>query len=211
LNHRISLGFDFLAPFYDRLACIMIGKDIVNAQLHFLACFKECNWLLILGGGSGWILDLICKECPNLEIDYIDVSPAMLELARKRVENNKRVNFIQGTENDIPNRLYDGVITNFYLDMFNEKSLNVVMVKIKRSLRTSALWVVTDFVKEGKAHALKLWLMYRFFRTVARIEASCLPDWQNQMKLCGSKLLVQKIAGNGFIKSNLYQITSPSK
>jgi len=205
MKNRIASGFDFIAPFYDGLARLVIGRDIVNAQLHFIKSIKGCNHLLILGGGSGWILDFLCKEFPDLKIDYIDMSPGMLNGARKRRGNHKHITFIQGTENNIPDKLYDGVITNFYLDMFHEQSLKMVLEKIKGSLADDALWVITDFVDERRSHSIKLWLMYRFFRLVAGIEATFLPDWQKQLTEPDCKLLDSKTTTDGFIKSHLYQ------
>jgi tRNA (cmo5U34)-methyltransferase len=208
MKNRIASGFDFIAPFYDVLARVVIGKDIVNAQLHFLKSFKECNHILILGGGSGWILEPLCAACPDLQIDYIELSPRMINAAEKKSGKNGYVNFIQGTENDIPNRLYDGVITNFYLDMFAEQSLNNVIDKVKESLTSSALWVVTDFVDESAWNKMMLWLMYRFFRIIAWIEATHLPDWQDEMIHAGFTLSDSKKFKNGFIKSNLYRVAT---
>jgi ubiquinone/menaquinone biosynthesis C-methylase UbiE len=206
MNTRIANGFDFLAPFYDVLARLIIGKSIVISQLYFLKRFKQSKHLLILGGGSGWLLDSLCKECPDVRIDYIDVSPGMINRAKERVKNNHRINFIQGGDDDIPDRLYDGVITNFYLDMFDEKGLDAVIEKIKKALTKSSLWVVTDFVSEQRGHELMLWWMYRFFRIIARIEATSLPDWQSHMKVAGSELLESKKFKNGFIAANLYSV-----
>jgi hypothetical protein len=208
MKKRIASGFDFLAPFYDVLARFVIGKNIVNAQLHFLKSFKECNHILILGGGSGWILEPLCAACPDLQIDYIELSPRMINAAEKNLGKNGYVNFIQGTESDIPNRLYDGVITNFYLDMFEEQSLNSVIDKVRKSLTSSALWVVTDFVDGSTWNKMMLWLMYRFFRIIAWIEATHLPDWQNEMIHAGFTLSDSKKFKNGFIKSNLYRVAT---
>ncbi len=208
MKNRITSGFDFLAPFYDVLARFVIGKDIVNAQLHFLKSFKECNHILILGGGSGWILEPLCAAWPDLQIDYIELSPRMINAAEKNSGKNGHVNFIQGTENDIPNRLYDGVITNFYLDMFEEQSLNNVIDKVRKSLTSSALWIVTDFVDGSTWNKMILWLMYRFFRIIAWIEATHLPDWQNEMIHAGFTLSDGKKFKKGFIKSNLYRVAT---
>lgn len=208
MKNRIASGFDSLAPYYDGLARFFIGKDIVNAQLHFLKSFRECNHLLILGGGSGWILEPLCAACPELQIDYIDMSSKMIEAAKENSGNHAHVNFIQGTESDIPNRLYDGVITNFYLDLFEERNLSKVMDKIRVSLTHSALWLVTDFVQDKVWHKVMLWTMYRFFRIVTRIEATHLPDWQNNMIEVGHTLCATRKFKNGFIKSNLYRVTT---
>ncbi len=207
MNKRIAQGFDLLAPFYDGLARLIIGRDIINSQLHFLSVFRGGKHLLILGGGSGWILEYLCIECPGLQIDYIDISPRMIFMAKRRVKNNAQVHFIQGTEGDVPNQLYDGVITNYYLDMFDNKELSNVIEKIKRSITKDALWVVTDFVNERKTYRIVLWWMYRFFKIITQIEATRLPDWQHQMTKSGSALIDHKKFKKGFITSNLYQLS----
>jgi len=206
MNSRIAKGFDFLAPFYDVLARLIIGNSIVVSQLYFLKRFKECKHVLILGGGSGWLLDSLYRECPDLRIDYIDLSSGMINKSKMKSRNNQRVNFITGTEEDIPDRLYDGVITNFYLDLFDEKRLNVVIEKVNGSLKNSSLWAFTDFISEQRGHEMMLWWMYRFFRVIARIEATRLPDWQSCMKVTGNQLLESKKFKNGFIASNLYSV-----
>ena len=204
MNGRIAKGFDLLAPIYDGLAQLFIGRHIVSSQLHFLSHFRECKRLLILGGGSGWILKHIQQECPALEIDYIDVSPRMLQLARKNTDPGSRVNFILGTEDDIPDQLYDGAITSFYLDMFDDRSLDSVIDKIKKAMARSGKWVVTDFVNDRKGHEVMLWLMYRFFGIVTRIRATHLPEWKNRMKHAGCKLIEYEVFANGFIRAELY-------
>jgi tRNA (cmo5U34)-methyltransferase len=206
MNLRIAKGFDFLAPFYDVLARLVIGKSIVASQLYFLERFKKCKHVLILGGGSGWLLDSLSREYSDVCIDYIDVSPKMVNRAKKRMGNRQQINFILGTEDNIPDRLYDGVITNFYLDMFYEKTLEVVIEKIKKALTNSSLWVVTDFVSERRGHDVMLWWMYRFFRIMTGIEATRLPDWQSQIKVAGGELLESKKFKNRFIATNLYSV-----
>ncbi len=208
MKGRIAKGFDLLAPFYDRLARVIIGRDIVHSQVYFLERFSQCKRLLILGGGSGRLLNDICSNYPSLEIDYIDLSHGMIDRARKRMKHSSYVNFIQGTEDDLPAHQYDGVITNFFLDMFDESGMNNVIEKVKRSLSEEAIWLVTDFVNERKAHAIKLWCMYRFFRIITKIEATHLSDWREQMVQAGFKLSENKKFDNGFIASHVYQRAS---
>jgi ubiquinone/menaquinone biosynthesis C-methylase UbiE len=204
-NNRIAKGFDLLAPVYDTLARWIIGKDIVNAQLCFLDQLHNCHRILILGGGSGWILESLCARFPHLEIDYVDVSPNMIKAAKEKFSHYKRFRFIEGTEVDIPEKNYDGVITNFYLDMFDAKNLTRVIEQIKNSLTHQATWIATDFVNEGKMHSFKLWCMYRFFRVITGIEATRLPDWAFQLNQAGLELRDSRKYNNGFIASNFYR------
>jgi tRNA (cmo5U34)-methyltransferase len=56
MSVRVARGFDRLAPFYDSLARLIIGKGIKQSQLHFLNHLRDKTKLLVLGGGTGWIL-----------------------------------------------------------------------------------------------------------------------------------------------------------
>jgi tRNA (cmo5U34)-methyltransferase len=57
MSVRVARGFDRLAPFYDSLARLIIGKGIKQSQLHFLNHLRGQNQgVLVLGGGTGWIL-----------------------------------------------------------------------------------------------------------------------------------------------------------
>jgi hypothetical protein len=40
MSEQIARGFDRLAPFYDSLARLIIGKGIKQSQLHFLNCLS---------------------------------------------------------------------------------------------------------------------------------------------------------------------------
>ncbi len=206
MKERIAKGFDLLSPVYDRLARLIIGRDIVLSQLYFLDQFRGCKSLLILGAGTGWVLKDVCKNFTDLKIDYIELSPGMIRKARIKLEDNKQITFIQGTEDDIPNHGYDGVITNFYLDMFTERSLSRVIGKIRSAVSQDSIWVVTDFVNERKMQAIKLWCMYRFFRMMTRIEAGKLADWKSVIHKAGFRLSQSVRFNNGFITSNLYQL-----
>jgi len=204
VRNRIAKGFDLLAPVYDALARWTIGKDIVQSQLCFLDRLKTCNRILVLGGGSGWILESLCAQFPNLEIDYIDLSPKMIARSIPRLKVKGRVNFIIGTEEDIPDSEYDGIITNFYLDLFASQTLSDVIEKLKSARVDHSIWIATDFVNERKWHAIKLWCMYRFFGVISHIEAKRLSDWQSLMIKAGFILMEQKKFANGFIAANCY-------
>jgi hypothetical protein len=59
--------------------------------------------------------------------------------------NSSLIQFIQGTETDIPDKDYDAVLTHFYLDLFSDDQLPDLIAKIKMKLANNALWLVTDF------------------------------------------------------------------
>lgn len=170
-------GFDLLSPVYDVLARVVFGRSIVESQTKFLSCIPDNSKILILGGGTGWLLEAIEEKNRSGEIWYVECSAGMINKARNRKLTNT-IHFIQGTEEDIPPRKFDVVITNFYLDLFTEKKLKEVIVRINQHTNPTSQWLITDFADTGTAwQQWMLTIMYAFFRIVCSIEGKRLPDW----------------------------------
>lgn len=200
-NNRIAKGFDRLASVYQRLSKIVFGKSLEQAQQYNLNFIKSGDRVLILGGGSGYFLKSLLDRQVHMTVDYIDISEKMIQLARDKTKNPQHVNFIVGTEQNIPDRTYTVVITNFYLDLFADNTLQHVIQKIKAHITADAQWLVTDFVSQKWWHNIMLWCMYRFFNLITHIEARTLPDWQSVLKKDGFIETESKKFYRGFIKS----------
>lgn len=203
-NERIATGFDRLASVYSSLSKVVFGITLEGAQQHFLTSVNAGDRILILGGGSGDFLKSLLKHQVEITVDYIDISQKMIHLARKKTQNPSTVNFIVGTEQTIPNQKYTVVITNFYLDLFSDNTLQNLVQKIKTHLNPGAQWLVTDFVSKKGWHKIMLWIMYRFFRIATGIEAKSLPHWEEQVERAGLAKGDSKVFFSGFIKSSCY-------
>jgi len=200
-------GFDRIAFVYDFLAKLVFGKSISESQKYFLNKIEDDSKILILGGGTGWLLEELSKVKPNCEMWYIDASAKMISLSKNKINPKQPVHFIHGTEQDIPLSIkYDVVITNFYLDLFVDQQLEVIMVKIRSSLKAGANWIVTDFVNNGKwGQEIMLKIMYWFFRIICNIESRKLPNWSKPIERIGAKEIESGFFYSGFIKTTLYQ------
>jgi ubiquinone/menaquinone biosynthesis C-methylase UbiE len=202
-------GFDAIAKIYDMLARIVFGRSIRAAQLYFIDQIPNDANILILGGGTGWILKAILEIKPASRIWYVEASSKMISLSWEKTKENNNIYFIHGTENDIPtNQNYNVVITNFYLDLFTDEMLPKVINKILPRLEKDYLWIATDFVNEGKPwQDVLLKFMYSFFRVIARINSQQLPDWSMRLEKGGLCLKDSKCFYSGFIKTSLFKAT----
>ena len=209
MSSRIATGFNALAPFYRLLSKLVSGNKLELAQKHFLSAVEDNAQVLILGGGSGTLLQSLLLHKPHVTVDYIDVCTNMIALARKRTHNPSTVHFIIGTEANIPDKTYTVVITGFYLDMFSNDTLTTLIPTIHSHLKANGQWLVTDFVSERTWHTLMLWIMYRFFRMATGIEARALPDWERPLTQNGLTKTVEKHFFGGFIKSCRYRTVIP--
>jgi tRNA (cmo5U34)-methyltransferase len=200
--------FDSVAKIYDVLNKFVFGKRMVDAQTFFLPEVPKHAKVLILGGGTGWLLRELVKRNATCEIWYIEASSTMLELSKKVTDNAKqRIHYIHGTQSSIPENIsYDIVITNFFLDLFSERSCEEVIKKIGASLHPPCRWIVTEFENTYWWHRLLLKIMYLFFRVTSNVEASKLPDWK--VLIYKQNLVESKSAlfYGAFIKSTLFSI-----
>jgi ubiquinone/menaquinone biosynthesis C-methylase UbiE len=198
-------NFDAVARYYDPLAQIVFGDSIVKAQTHFLDLIEPSSNVLILGGGTGWMLDELNRKQKRINIWYIELSIEMLSMARKRNVSSLKVHFIYGSEKNIPEDvLFDAVITNFFLDLFTQDKLKAVIDIIHPSLKQNGVWFVSDFVNGRWWHKILLWVMYRFFKLTAGISASELPQWERVMKRAGYEIYSHFFFGS-FIKSSVFR------
>jgi ubiquinone/menaquinone biosynthesis C-methylase UbiE len=77
-------SFDPVAPFYDSLAFIVYGNTLIRAKKAFIHCLPEKGKLLLIGGGTGNILNDVLRSRKALFIDFIEPSKKMISLAVKK-------------------------------------------------------------------------------------------------------------------------------
>lgn len=193
--------FDFVAPFYERLASLVFGKALIHAQITHLSEIKEDDNVLILGGGTGEILDHI-PICEN--IDYVEKSHLMIRRAKSRLVN-RPVNFIQ--EDFLifhSERKYDVIICPFFLDCFEESNLKQAIGKCKHHLKSGGKLIIIDF-ESGQTNSFLLRLMHLFFRLGAQLESRKLKNIHNHVLSIDFKLLEEKFSHRNQLFSRLYR------
>ena len=74
--------YNRIAKSYDVLSRIIFQNSIIKAQLYLIEFLEENTKVLIVGGGTGWILEEIAKlKKPNISVVYVEKSSAMTALA----------------------------------------------------------------------------------------------------------------------------------
>jgi ubiquinone/menaquinone biosynthesis C-methylase UbiE len=76
-------SFDRIAPVYDRLADIVFGTAILDAQRTHLHALNDAREILILGGGTGRLLRDLLGQNAKSRVTYVEASQRMIELALK--------------------------------------------------------------------------------------------------------------------------------
>lgn len=207
------MSFDTLAPWYRALERIAFGDDLQRCRV---ACLREIaapRRALIVGEGNGRFLCELLLLHPEVEVDCIDASKRMLQLARERIERElpDRLSRVRFLHQDIVScavaeHHYDLVVTHFVLDCFPQAALTGIITKLARAARDDANWLLADFCipPNGLARVrARAWLaaMYLFFRVTARIDARELFDPTVFVQAEGFAQTRQHLFRNGMLKS----------
>ena len=202
-------GYDRVSFFYDGLARLVFGDQQVKAQEFLLDGIPPNANILIVGGGTGWILESIAAKIPaGLHITYIDASERMIEKARRRKCGDNAVTFLAATIEDVslPAGSFNVVITPFLFDNFTQSMSERVFAVLDRSLIANGVWLYTDFEQpKGTSHRWLLKLMYIIFRAMAGIKARSLPDMERLFSGAGFTKVAEQKFYKGFIISTAYK------
>jgi ubiquinone/menaquinone biosynthesis C-methylase UbiE len=193
-------NYDNSAVFYDRLSRVVFGQALISSQVYLLPFIPPNASVLIVGGGTGWILEEIAKTYPSgLSITYVEISAKMNALAQKRNTANNQVIFVnKPIEAVADSDSYDVIITSFLFDNFSETTLATVFAHLHKMLKPNGVWLCTDFQFTGKLwQQILLKSMYFFFGMLCRIETNKMPDIENHfIKLRYKKIVAKTFFGD---------------
>lgn len=201
-------NYDNSASFYDRLSRLVFGSALINAQAWLLPQIPKNANVLIVGGGTGWILEEITKLHPSgLSITYVEISANMMALSQKRNIGTNQVQFINKAVEDagLPAD-FDVVITPFLFDNFTENTLRGIFQHIHQTLNPGGLWLNTDFQLTGKwwQYAM-LKSMLLFFKVLCGVPSWRLPDVGKHFGKFGYEVLEEKTFFGDFVVSKVYK------
>jgi ubiquinone/menaquinone biosynthesis C-methylase UbiE len=191
-------NFNLIAPYYDSLAQTFFGGAILESQCFYLDEINESQRVLILGGGTGALLDHLTQTC---QIDFLDKSSKMIKLVRQK---HCRVNpihcdFLHWSTD----MTFDVIICPFFLDCLNTKNLQRVMDKIRSILKPEGILIVTDF--RLPPFSLLSIIMHLFFKLVTGLESSFMKDLDAALKSYGFVQEREQLFCNSRIFSSIYR------
>ncbi len=204
-------NYDAISGSYDVLSRTIFLNAQVNAQVEQLEHIKAGASVLIVGGGTGWILEEITKiHREGLDIIYVELSEKMLARAKRRDYGSNQVEFVHSDiETYACPHEFDVIHTAFLFDNFVDSRAIWVFHLLFKHLKLGGMWLYTDFkVDPGKGVRWKstmLNLMYAFFRKIAHVEASKMPAMDQYFANNNFKILKQKQYYKGFIESIIFQ------
>jgi len=200
-----------VARVYDLLAGLVFGSALRRAQRAALAAGlplapAPAPRVLVLGGGTGWLLADLWRARPTARVLYLEASAGMLARTRAHLRRQPppptaTLELRHGTEANLrPDERFDAIVTFFVLDCFSAADLPVALARLDAARLPGAPWLVADFrpARRGWQRAL-LAAMYGFFRLTSGLRVRQLPPWPTALAARGLRPVWQKLYYGGAI------------
>lgn len=203
-------SFDKVAPFYDVLSRMIYFNAQRNAQINQLHYLQPGSVILIVGGGSGWILESIAAHYSSgLQIVYVEMSERMMRYSQRRNAGENLVTFVLADITDYSSDLkFDAILTPFLFDNFSTQTADRVFMQINTLLKPQGLWLTADFsLEKPNGQWWKLLMtkaMYTFFKAFGIVEGNKLINIDSLFSQHQYRLKDKQFYYRGFIKGCVY-------
>lgn len=208
-------NYDSIAWAYDYLSQLIFFNQIKKAQTAFIEEVPDNFKILIIGGGTGYYLEQLLLRTNNTQIVYVEASLQMIKKAKKRISNldkatQQRVEFICGTENDIPlSYAFDCICTHFFLDLFTQSEMDIIVKVLSKHSKPNAQWHFSDFQNTNSfSQTVLLKAIFLFFKITTNVSSSTLPNYFNSLEKLGWKEIKSCYFYSAMIKSSYFKKAS---
>lgn len=214
---------DGIARYYEALEHLAFGHRLEQRRLAFLGEARTARSAIVCGGGDGRFLARLLRANPRVQVDFIELSPRMLELADRRIGSmgrayRKRVNFhaIDVREFCPRSKRYDLIVTHFFLDCFSERELESVVAILASWGAPGVQWIVSDF-QEAQGVLNSLWTrgliagLYAAFRLTTDLRVTRLPNYAAAIERAGYVQRWKEERLDGLLHSSLWNQLSPAQ
>lgn len=204
-------NFNRIAPVYDFLSQLVFGSDLKKAQTVFLNQINEGDHVLIVGGGTGWILEELNQLDKQITVVYVEPSAQMMRLSKARSKlNNLSIEYLQTPLLEIvltQRQRFDVVCTFFFLDVFEKETVLKSIVRIEAWLKPKAKWLFSDFAlssHSSRSQKILVKTMFLFFRFCAHIQSKKLLDYQQLIEENGFVVVESRTWRKRLIQSTVF-------
>lgn len=207
-----AANFDSVARWYRWLEYAAFGRELERCRFALLPVLEHAQRVLIIGEGDGRFLKKLLSINSIAHIEVIEASARMLQLARGQLtdEEARRVKFHMADARnwDYPEAKYDAIVTCFFLDCFEAKTLTDLVPRITTSAKPGAFWLLSEFEDPSTIYSW-LWLasMHVFFRAATNLEARQLGPFAQLISKSGWKNLRRVTFTCGLMSAAIWQVT----
>lgn len=207
-------NFNRLSGVYRWMEWSTFGPWLGQCRRAFLPAMKTAQRALVLGDGDGRFTTALLWANPEVQVDAVDASPAMLRaLERRAGRNGTRVRtLVADARRWTPElRAYDLVVTHFFLDCLTTEEVSALATRIRPSLSTDATWVVSEFAIPGGIGGRLIarplvGFLYFAFRILTGLRVHRLPDHAAGLSGSGCVLLERRTRLGGLLAAEMWRL-----
>jgi SAM-dependent methyltransferase len=183
------MNCDGIARYYEVLEHLSFGRSLERSRFAFLGEARTSRRAIVCGGGDGRFLARLLRVNSRVEVDFVELSPKMMDLAERRVAGmgrayRERVRFRVGDVWEFEPRTdgYDLIVTHFFLDCFSEAQLAAIVACLGSWGTPDGRWIVSDF-REAEGPVGRLWTravirgLYAAFWVTTGLRVTRLPNY----------------------------------
>jgi SAM-dependent methyltransferase len=212
------MNCDRIARYYEVLERMSFGRHLERSRFAFLTETRTSRRAIVCGGGDGRFLARLLSSNPLVEVDFVDLSPRMVQLSERRVASmglsfRERVSFRVGDVRDFALRPegYDLIVTNYFFDFFTEQELSQLVSRLVGCASSRAQWIVSDFrVSDGPVGRVWTWAvirsLYAAFRLTTGLRVTRLPRYVSALSKQGCLLRCEHTMFGGLLHSSLWTV-----
>jgi ubiquinone/menaquinone biosynthesis C-methylase UbiE len=190
---------------------VLAGGKLQRCRTAFVDTLPHARHALLLGEGNGRFLREFLLKQPSARITCVDASAVMLDQARQRAHGHQRVTFVcrDVAEWTPPQREFDLVVSNFFLDCFRADQIEQIVGKVCNALTDDASWLIADFCeprqgwRKWRAQTI-LKAMYWFFQRATNLPAKNLTAPDAILVRHGFELRTRRTSEWGLLQSDLW-------
>lgn len=217
----VRMNCDGIARYYEVLEHLSFGSCLERSRSAFLGETRTSQRGILCGGGDGRFLARLLRGNARVEVDFVELTPKMIELAERRVAGmgqgfRRRVRFRAADVRDFDPRPegYDLTVTHFFLDCLAERELAQVVSRIANCGTPHERWIVSDF-REAEGRIGRVWsravirALYGAFRLTTGLRVTRLPNYVAALARKGYLLRCEQQALGGLLHSSVWEECPP--
>lgn len=190
------MNCDRIARWYRWLEYAAFGGALRRRREAFLFELGNPQKVLVLGDGDGRFLQVFTALYPEAQVDAVDSSARMIELASARVPS--ATFHLADAREFVFEHEYDLAVAHFFFDCFEEEELAAMLARV----RTKG-WLVSEFRNTRWSGPIMRGL-YFFFRLTTGLRVRSLPDHRERLHALGLTLEKKEQALQGLVVSELW-------
>ncbi len=211
------MNCDRLAPYYETLERLAFGSYLEQMRFAFLGEVNKAERAILCGDGDGRFLAALLHANARVQVDCVDLSGRMIEIAQRRVVNmgpsfRERVRFFVGDAREFQPQAngYDLIATHFFLDCFSQAEVEELVARVASWAMPGARWMVSEF-HEAETLLGGVWTrvvirgLYAAFRLSTGLRVTRLPDYAAALAQQGYSLRTEKNKLAGLLQSSLWE------